>query len=167
MIELWDIVDEHGNRTGKTMVKGTPMKKGEYHLSVSVWIQNDAGDYLVSQRVPTKIAPNMWETTGGAAISGEDSLSAALRETKEELGVTLYPENGRVLKSYTYPHSSGDGAAYIDVWLFRQNIDIETVVLQKEETCDVKWASKEQIKQMMDQNIFIKFDYIDELFAQS
>ena len=130
MIELWDIVDEHGNRTGKTMVKGTPMKKGEYHLSVSVWIQNDAGDYLVSQRVPTKIAPNMWETTGGAAISGEDSLSAALRETKEELGVTLYPENGRVLKSYTYPHSSGDGAAYIEVWLFRQNIDIETVVLQ-------------------------------------
>lgn len=109
----------------------------------------------------------MWETTGGAAISGEDSLSAALRETKEELGVTLYPENGRVLKSYTYPHSSGDGAAYIEVWLFRQNIDIETVVLQKEETCDVKWASKEQIKQMMDQNIFIKFDYIDELFAQS
>ena len=167
MIELWDIVDEHGNRTGKTMVKGTPMKKGEYHLSVSVWIQNDAGDYLVSQRVPTKIAPNMWETTGGAAISGEDSLSAALRETKEELGVTLYPENGRVLKYYTYPHSSGDGAAYIEVWLFRQNIDIETVVLQKEETCDVKWASKEQIKQMMDQNIFIKFDYIDELFAQS
>ena len=167
MIELWDIVDEHGNRTGKTMVKGTPMKKGEYHLSVSVWIQNDAGDYLVSQRVPTKIAPNMWETTGGAAISGEDSLSAALRETKEELGVTLYPENGRVLKSYTYPHSSGDGAAYIEVWLFRQNIDIDTVVLQKEETCDVKWASKEQIKQMMDQNIFIKFDYIDELFAQS
>lgn len=158
MIELWDIVDEHGNRTGKTMVKGTPMKKGEYHLSVSVWIQNDAGDYLVSQRVPTKIAPNMWETTGGAAISGEDSLSAALRETKEELGVTLYPENGRVLKSYTYPHSSGDGAAYIEVWLFRQNIDIETVVLQKEETCDVKWASKEQIKQMMDQNIFIKFE---------
>ncbi len=59
MIELWDIVDEHGNRTGKTMVKGTPMKKGEYHLSVSVWIQNDAGDYLVSQRVPTKIAPNI------------------------------------------------------------------------------------------------------------
>ncbi len=165
--EQWDIVDEHGNRTGKTMIKGTPMKKGEYHLSVSVWIRNDDGKYLISQRAPTKLASNMWETTGGAAISGEDSLSAALRETKEELGITLYPQNGRVLKSYTYPHSSGDGAAYIEVWIFQQNIDIDTVVLQKEETCDVKWASKEQIKQMMAQNIFIKFDYIDELFAQS
>ena len=144
-----------------------PMKKDEYHLSVSVWIQNDDGKYLISQRAPGKLAPDMWETTGGAAISGEDSLSAALRETKEELGITLYPQNGKVFKSYTYPHSSGDGAAYIEVWLFRQNIDIDTIVLQKEETRDVKWASKEQIKQMIDQNIFIKFDYIDELFAQS
>lgn len=167
MIEQWDIVNEHGNRTGKTIPKGTPMKKDEYHLSVSVWIQNDDGKYLISQRAPGKLAPDMWETTGGAAISGEDSLSAALRETKEELGITLYPQNGKVFKSYTYPHSSGDGAAYIEVWLFRQNIDIDTIVLQKEETRDVKWASKEQIKQMMDQNIFIKFDYIDELFAQS
>lgn len=167
IVEQWDIVDENGNRTGKTMIKGIPMKKGEYHLSVSVWIQNDDGKYLISQRAPTKLAPNMWETTGGAAISGEDSLSAALRETKEELGITLYPKNGRVLKSYTYPHSSGDGAAYIEVWLFQQNIDIDAVALQVGETCDVKWASKEQIKQMMDQNIFIKFDYIDELFAQS
>ena len=68
---------------------------------------------------------------------------------------------------YLHPHSNGDGAAYIEVWLFRQNIDIDTIVLRKEEACDVKWASKEQIKQMIEQNIFIKFDYIDELFAQS
>ena len=155
-MEQWDIVDEHGNRTGKTILKGTPMKKDEYHLSVSVWIQNDDGKYLISQRAPGKLAPNMWEITGGAAISGEDSLSAALRETKEELGITLYPRNGRVLKSYTYPHSNGDGAAYIEVWLFRQNIDIDTIVLQKEETCNAKWASKEQIKQMIDQNIFCR-----------
>lgn len=168
MTEQWDIVDKHGNRTGKTMIKGTTMKKDEYHLSVSVWIQNDDGKYLISQRAPVKqLAPNMWETVGGAAISGENSLSAALRETKEELGITLYPQNGRVFKFYTYPHSNGDGAAYIEVWLFRQNIDIDTVVLQKEETCAVKWASKEQIKRMIDQNIFIQFDYIDELFAQS
>lgn len=166
-MEQWDIVDEHGNRTGKTIPKGTPMKKDEYHLSVSVWIQNDDRKYLISQRAPGKLAPDMRETTGGAAISGEDSLSAALRETKEELGITLYPQNGKAFKSYTYPHSSGDGAAYIEVWLFRQNIDIDTIVLQKEETRDVKWARKKQIKQMIDQNIFIKFDYIDELFAQS
>lgn len=31
----------------------------------------------------------MWETTGGSAVAGDDSLTAALRETKEELGIDL------------------------------------------------------------------------------
>ena len=166
-MELWDLVDAQGNKIGKTIEKGTPMQKDEYHLSVSVWIQNEEGQYLISQRASGKVAPNMWETTGGAAISGEDSLSAALRETSEELGLTLCPKNGRVVKTYTYPHSSGDGAAYIEVWLFRQNVDIHTLVLQKEEVCNVQWATKEQIKEMMEQGYMIPFDYIDELFAQS
>lgn len=165
MMEIWDVVDKFGNKTGRTIKKGEPMQKEDYHLSVSVWIQNDNGQFLISQRVPKKIAPNMWETTGGSAISGEDSLTAALREAKEELGISLHPQNGSIFKRYTYPHSSGDGAAYIEVWLFKQNIDINTVVLHKEETCNVVWASKGQIKEMIRNGSFIHFDYIDELFS--
>ena len=109
----------------------------------------------------------MWETTGGSAISGEDSLTAALRETKEELGISLDPQKGTIFKCYTYPHSSGDGAAYIEVWLFKQNIDIATVILQKEETCNAIWASRKQIKEMINCGSFINFNYIDELFDKS
>lgn len=141
------------------------MQKNEYHLSVIVWIRNDKDEYLISQRVPTKIAPNMWETTGGSALSGEDSLTAALRETKEELGILLNPNNGRIFKCYTYPHSSGDGAAYIEVWEFKQNIDINDIILQEDETCNAKWASKKEIKEMIHNGIFINFNFIDDLFA--
>jgi catechol 2,3-dioxygenase-like lactoylglutathione lyase family enzyme len=35
----------------------------------------------------------MWETTVGSAIAEEDSLKAALREVKEEIGIDLYPTN--------------------------------------------------------------------------
>ena len=35
-----------------------------------------------------------WETTGGSALAGDDSLTAALRETKEELGIDLDPQKG-------------------------------------------------------------------------
>lgn len=99
------------------------MKKDEYHLSVFIWIENDKGEYLISQRASTlKLAPNMWETTGGGAISGEDSLTATLRETNEELGISLNPKKGSVFKCYTYPHSSGNGAAYIDeLFAYEQN----------------------------------------------
>ena len=166
MSEHWDIVDENGNKTGRIHERGKPMQKGDYHLSASVWIINDKGEYLISKRVPTKIAPNMWETTGGSAISGEDSLTAELREVKEELGISLAPENGRIFKKYTYPHSSGDGAAYIVVWIFRCNVDVSSVVLQKEETCEAMWASEGQIKQMISEGSFIAFSYIDELFEK-
>lgn len=167
IVELWDIVDPYGNRTGRTIERGNPMQKDDYHLSVSVWIENDKSEFLISQRLPTKIAPNMWETTGGSALSGEDSLTAALREAKEELGISLLPHKGSIFKCYTYPHSSGDGAAYIEVWLFKQNIDIATVVLQQEETCNAIWASKKQIKEMIRCGSFINYDYIDELFNKS
>lgn len=165
MSEIWDIVDQYGNKTGRLHQRGNPMNKGDYHLSVSVWIINDAGQILISQRAPTQlVATNMWEITGGSAITGENSLSAALRETKEELGIDLHPENGRLFKCYTYPHSSGDGAAYIEVWVFHQDVDISTVVLQPCETCNAIWANKEPIMQMIVDGKFINFSYIDDLF---
>jgi len=36
MTELWDILDENGNVTGRFHERGKPMNKGEYHLEVSV-----------------------------------------------------------------------------------------------------------------------------------
>lgn len=165
MPELWDIVDENGNKTGRLHERGMPMKKGEYHLSVSIWILNNKCEFLISKRTPTQIAPNMWETTGGSAIAGETSLEAALRETREELAITLNPEKGHIFTKYTYPHSCGTGAAFFDVWLFVHEVDISTVVLQPTETCDVIWASKDKIKQLIGNGQFINYSYIDELFC--
>ena len=164
MTEFWDIVDEFGIKTGRLHERGKPMKQGEYHLSASIWIINNKGDFLISQRTSTQIAPNMWETTGGSAIAGEDSLSAAIREINEELGITLKPQNGQIFKSYTYPYNSGNGAAYFDVWIFQQDVNISTVTLQKDETCNAIWEGKELIKQMISEGAFINFSYIEELF---
>ena len=165
MPELWDVVDEFGNKTGRLHERGTPMKEGDYHLSVSVWMINNKGEFLISKRTPTQIVPNMWETTGGSAIAGESSLEAALRETREELGIILDPENGQIFTKYTYPHSSGDGAAYFEVWIFVQEVDISSVVLQPTETCDVIWASKDKIKQLIEEGQFINYSYMNDLFS--
>ena len=50
MAELWDILDENGNKTGCLHERGKPMRKGEYHLTVNVWIENDNGEYLIHGR---------------------------------------------------------------------------------------------------------------------
>ena len=124
-MELRDILDEFGNKTGKTGERGKPLNQGEYYLIVDVWIINNQDEFLISKRVPTaKPEPNRWQPTCGNVVAGEDSISAALREAKEELGIMLNPENGEMIKRYI----AWDNAI-IDVWLFRQNVNIDEVVL--------------------------------------
>ena len=110
----------------------------------------------------------MWECTGGNAVTGDDSLTTALKETKEELGIILEPQNGRMIKHYL-PCSIGECRGLIDIWLFRQNIDISTVILAPDETCGAMWASRDKINQMIAEGTFATwglFTYIDELFDE-
>ena len=165
MAELWDVFDEKRNKTGRLHERGTPMNNGDCHLVVQVWIMNSDGEFLISRRKVGKWS-GLWQTTGGCAIVGDDSLSAALRETKEELGIDLIPKHGQLFKQYSEPHTNDGGIALIDVWFFRQNVDISSVVFQADETCDAMWANKEKIKKMTDEKLFIKewYPHLDELF---
>ena len=164
MAEFWSILDENGNVTGRLHERGKPMQTGEFHLTVSIWIENDNGEYLISKRSPNKLSPNLWECTGGNAVAGDDSLTTALKEAKEELGIILEPQNGRMIKNRLRTCVCNHCLA--DVWLFRQNIDISTVTLDPEETCDVMWASRSQIDRMIDEGTFTTWGlnaYTDEL----
>ena len=168
MIELWDIRDKNGNATGRVHERGNPMNKGEYHLEVYILIENDNGEYLISQRSQNKTSPNMWECTGGNAVAGDDSLTTALKEVKEELGITLEPRNGRVIQQHL-PCGTIGCNGLVDVWLFRQNVDISTVILTPDETCNAMWASRDEINRMIDEGVFTTwglYRYIDELFER-
>ncbi len=162
-MELWDILDERGYKTGKTIERGQPLGADEFNLVVHIWIANHKNEFLISRRAPDKEPDsNMWESTRGCAIMGDDSISAAIREVKEELGITLLSENGKFLKRYKSTYSQ----SIVDVWFFRQEIDISTVVFQPEETIDAMWATKDTINKMIDDGEFIpkeRIPYIDEL----
>jgi len=169
MAELWDILDENRNKTGRLHERRPigSMRQGEYHLIVHVWIVNNKGEFLISKRTPNKVYPNMWECTGGSAVAGDDSLTTALKEVKEELGVALEPETGQLFRSYKWRHENGSGD-FTDVWLFRQEINLSEIVFQPEETCGAMLAGKDKINKMIDEGIFIGrgiFPYLDELFA--
>ena len=164
-MELIDILDKHGNKTGKIKERTKPMKpaKGEYYLIVDVWILNAKGEFLISKRVPTADPePNRWQPTCGCAVAGDDSLSAALREVNEELGITLDPKNGERVKRYI-----AWDKAIIDVWLFRQDVNIEEVVLQPNETDGVMWATSDFVAQLIGSDKFLcreRVPYVEELF---
>ncbi|MCL2571845.1 MAG: NUDIX domain-containing protein [Defluviitaleaceae bacterium] len=166
MAEFWDILDENGSATGRLHERGKPMGKDEYHLTVQVWIENDKGEYLISQRSPNKPFPNLWECTGGNAVTGDDSLTTALKEVKEELGIILEPQNGRMIK-HRLRRCNACNHCLADVWLFRQNVDISTVTLAPDETSGVMWANRDEINRMIDEGTFTtwgSFAHMDELF---
>lgn len=163
--ERWDIYDINRNKTGRTVERGKPMLQDEYHIVVNVWIKNTDGKWLISKRSPNKHYGNIWECCGGSAVSGEDSITAAIREAKEELGIALNHKNGHLftttIRQYrTFPD-------FLDVWVFNQDIDINTVVLQDVETCDAKWATSDEILAMEEDGEFIPlnvYNYLTELF---
>jgi isopentenyldiphosphate isomerase len=159
-MELWDVYDKYRQKTGRTHERGNPMNEGDYHLVVHVWIVNDKGEFLIQKRQPWKTGwPNMWDgSAAGSAILGDSSEAAAIRETKEELGVDLDVSKGEVL--FTIKSSS----SFEDIWLIRQNVDISDLKLQYEEVADAKWATLEEIKLMMQAGEFISLDYYDDLF---
>lgn len=163
-MEIWDIYDEHRIKTGRTIVRGEDLKRNEFHLAVHIWIKNSRNEWLISKRTPNKNFPLLWECTGGSAISGEESITAALREVNEELGVILDKTKGylyKTLKRDVY-HD------FCDVWIFEHDCDINDIVLQEGETCDAMWASNEKIHHLINNKKFIPLDnmqYVYELIG--
>ncbi|NKE07079.1 bifunctional NUDIX hydrolase family protein/GNAT family N-acetyltransferase [Mesobacillus selenatarsenatis] len=159
-MELWNIYDQYRHRTDRVHERGQEMKAGDYHLVVHVWIVNDDGQFLIQRRQPWKIGfPNMWDcSAAGSAVMGDDSEQAAIREVKEEIGIDLDIEKGE--RIFTVRFSQG----FDDIWLVRQNVAIEELQLQEEEVAEARWASEEEIKEMVKKGEFIPFNYFDQLF---
>ena len=157
--ELWDVYDENRNLTGNLHRRGDPLKAGEYHLVVHVWMLNHEGKFLLAKRSPNKGFPNMWESTGGSALAGDDSLTAALREVKEETGLILDP--GRGERVFTIRKDD----YFRDVWLFRQDFDLADVVLLPGETTDKMYADARMIRSMWSSGELVPYDYLEKLFA--
>ena len=165
MGELWDIYDINRKPTGRTVERGKPMKQGEYHIVVNVWIRNSKGEWLISRRTPNKHFPLLWEPTGGSAVSGESSFDAAIRETREELGVELDPEKGTLFVSAKRQYK--EFPDFLDVWVFEHDCSIDSITLQPGETCGAMWASSAEIKKLAADRKFVPqmvFPYLDKLF---
>jgi 8-oxo-dGTP pyrophosphatase MutT (NUDIX family) len=164
MAEFCDVYDINRNKTGRLHERGKPdMNEGDCLLTVIVWIMNSKNEFLISKRANGRWKEGIWQATSGCALAGDDSLSAALREAKEELGITLNPKSGQMFKQH-----NGDGLLF-DEWVFIQDVDINKVILQPNETCDAMWASRETIKRMIDEDVFLGrwYSYLDELIEKS
>lgn len=151
MKELWDLYSADRSPLGRSHVRGEELPEGCFHLVVHVWVRNGRGQYLISQRAETRPTfPLMWECTGGSVVQGETSLQGALREAREEMGVALEAEKGRVL--FSEVRDWVDGKRFgdiVDVWLFEYEGEADLSAADGEVRA-VKWADKQEIAAMFE-----------------
>lgn len=91
MDELVDILDNTGNLTGQSAMKSEAHRKGLFHPTVHIWFYTGSGKVLLQQRGKHKDThPLLWDVSvAGHVGAGEDIKSAAVREVKEEIGVSV------------------------------------------------------------------------------
>ena len=137
-MEKWDILNADGALTGKTTLRGRcNLKPGEYHLVVHIWVVSSRGEFLIQRRSDNKkLMPGEWAATGGAAISGEDSYTAANRELYEELGI---PSSRQTLKKIARIKRRN---SLLDIWFINTDIESDKLMLQKDETLKAQYEAE-------------------------
>ncbi|MBQ7344406.1 MAG: NUDIX domain-containing protein [Clostridia bacterium] len=137
-MEIWDGYRADGTPLGIDLVRGEPVPEGVYFLVVEILVRHTDGEYLLMRRDLGKPAfPGYFEATaGGAAQKGEDPLTAALRELREETGI------------------EAEALEPIANMLYRQMIcyqylcvtdrDKDSITLQEGETIGYKWVSESE-----------------------
>ena len=91
MIELIDVLNENGVKTGEVATRDEVHEKGLWHRSIVVAILDKNNRILLQKRSANKEKnAGMWDISVAGHISaGQDSLSAAAREINEEVSVLL------------------------------------------------------------------------------
>mgnify|MGYP000511669509 CR=1 FL=1 len=117
------------------------MEFDDMPIGVNALIFNDKNQMLIQKRNShKKLWPGLWDVSvGGSVITGESSSQAAARETFEELGISLDEKDLRA--AFTINFNEG----FDDCYLVEKNISIEDVVIKEDEVSDVRWATKEEI----------------------
>lgn len=152
--EYFDLLDEDGNKIGKTKLRSEVHRDGDWHKAVHIWIINDKGEILLQRRCATKDSnPNMLDISSAGHLSaGDDSLSGALRELKEELNIDIEDKELQFIK--TLKRSSKYSDTFInnefdDLYILKTNKKIEDMEFQKEEISEIFFVSYKQFKEMI------------------
>jgi len=151
--ELVDILDENGHYTGETAHKSKAHELGLFHPTIHVWCYSKSGMVLLQQRAANKEAnPLKWDVSVAGHIgAGERPEIGALREAKEEIGVSIQLENLEKIAVYKkerrYSPSFFD-REYTHTYLYV--LDENTPLIKQEsEVADLKWVSLENFKTMV------------------
>ena len=110
--ELLDVVNEDGCPTGETVGRSVAHRDGIRHRTAHVWLVRlgpvGRMQVLVQKRAANKDSfPGCWDVSSAGHIpAGDNWVTSALRELKEELGVEAKPQDLKLLGKHSVRHDA-------------------------------------------------------------
>lgn len=146
-VEYVDIYDRNKNKLGITKRRNIDTyEKGEYIIGVQLVIINDKNEILITKRSDKKkLLPGKWECNGGAIDAGETSIEGLEREILEELGIKIDRDKAIFYKTVI----SDERHNIKEIYLYKENIDIERLNFSDEEVSDAKYVSIDEYMEML------------------
>lgn len=165
-MELIDILDEKGEKTGQILSRKDVHSLGLWHKSVHIWILNSKGELLLQKRSLTKESnPGQWDiSVAGHLSAGESSIDGAKKEIYEEIGLEV--ENteliliGTITQSSLHKNGTYINNEFNDVYILKKDIDLASVKLQAEEVAEIAFIPLESLKDRVleKDNTLVKHD---------
>ena len=158
-MEKHELVDKNGNKTGKILTHieardWNNVPSGHYISVVGVVIVNQNNEILLQKRSNQKRAnPGKWGICGGKVDLGETPLEAAIRETLEEIGIELNPNELRFLNMDT------NEKVHFTVYYIKKDIHVGECILQKEELEEVQYFKLEELQELDNEG----FEWLENL----
>jgi isopentenyl-diphosphate delta-isomerase type 1 len=168
--EFFDAIDENGILTGETVTRDEAHAKGIWHRAAVVFLVNDKNQILMQRRSQSKkVWPGCWDlTAGGHLDTGELSEDCAIRETYEEIGVKIEPQDIRYYGGCRSNNTHGNiiDRHFNDFFVIHKNVDLKNIKLQKSEVEEIKWvdfAEFKRLTQSRDKTLTEKWEAFDGL----
>ena len=160
MKEFLDVVDENGMPTGETVERSVAHREGIPHRTSHLWLvrkKNGRIQVLLQKRAMTKSFPGCYDISSAGHIpAGQDYYPSAIRELKEELGLTasesdlIYCGDLKIFWDDVFFGIPYHDRQYTKVLLLWADIEDDQMTLQKEEVDGVLWIDLQECIERVD-----------------
>lgn len=142
--DQYEVLDEHGHKTGKILERAAVHKQELWHEVVNVWIIDMRGEILMQLRAPgVELSPNVWDVTVGTHLRpGETPLIAGQRGLKTELGLDFPPEAFKHLFNIQCANPMPNGTTHKvfgHVFLVNKDVDLTELTFDPQKITRFAW----------------------------
>ena len=158
MEELVNILTEKGQTTGEIMNKLDAHKNGICHGVSVVAIVDNEGKLLLQKRAKTKkTEPEKWDLSAAGHIdAGESPEEAAIRETFEEVGISISKDELKEITTFRYKLEIDENTILNHFsYLFlvkKDTVDILAIKKQASEVDEIKLVTLNEFQNLLNNN---------------